>query len=176
MRYFVCHKFQDNIYRQLWITESKSGIFIGVFGTTEDRHLSYHANGTKHFAFHKAGRREHSLPSQHPPISDIEKFAIIGSINTPLVERWRGFANIFSSNRETDIILLDEHLDYNHLVVDVAILNKNAEQIFLSQVNPYDSTSTEQSPKLIICHLGNMDHFPNHKLAVRVFGNIVQIG
>lgn len=174
MRYFVCHTFEGNIYRQLWITESKRGISIGAFGAEEDTHLSYHTDGVKHFALHKNGRREHYLPSQHSPINDIEKYAIIGSMNTPLVERWRGPANTFSSNKETDIILLDEHLfkAYNYLVIDVAILNKNAEQLFLSQVNPYDDA---QSPKLIVCHLGSMSNFPNHKIAVRIFGNIVQV-
>ena len=163
MRYYICWKYGQNIYRLTWINESKAGIYVGVFGSEADFHTSYHADGKKHFATRRGRTKQHMSDSQFPALNDVEKFQQIVSSTMPLVERWRRPVDKFISKKKTDLIILSEDLlkNFSHLSTNVMVFNKDAEEAFLAEI----LTSNEHI-QIITSHISNLTHYPNHKLAV----------
>lgn len=49
MRITVCPRFQDQIRRLLWLSESKNGFYFGIYNGFVDSHASYHQDGTRHW-------------------------------------------------------------------------------------------------------------------------------
>jgi hypothetical protein len=44
----ICLREGDKVFRLLWLSESKAGVYIGIFSDTVDVHQSYHTDGTRH--------------------------------------------------------------------------------------------------------------------------------
>lgn len=54
MRAIVGLQHPGEIFRLLWLSESKSGIYVGYFNGVVDTHVSYHRDGTRHFRIAKS--------------------------------------------------------------------------------------------------------------------------
>jgi hypothetical protein len=80
----ICVRRAGKLYRLAWFNESKSGIYLGRFGSDRDHHHSYHRDGNRH---HKAGA-ETWQPFQHASLDSFKGIAQLESSTQWLAPVW----------------------------------------------------------------------------------------
>lgn len=163
MRLTIGTRFETRFYRLIWITESKSGCYIGLFGA-EDMHLSYHADGTKHF---RKGRSSPIEQHRSDPIDRLNDCRDILHTGIPITGAWFSERTEFRSDAKTVAVqLLDSRLfeGYDTLTVDVFLMHRDAEQTFLERVIALEKARPNH--QLVLTDVFALDEFPAHKLGL----------
>lgn len=114
MRVIVGLKRGEDCFRLLWLSESRSGIYVGHFTGLIDIHSSYHQDGTRHTRIAKSHhQRWTDVPlNSHSGVKPLIHGSI--QVNAPH-DRWP----IVASARDEFIVLNDSDLaGYDTLAVD----------------------------------------------------------
>jgi hypothetical protein len=165
MRLALCIRYQQKVFRLLWINESRKGIYVGVLGRKADSHVSYHRDGTRHF---KRGS-EHRIPFSDTPIASHKGPKQLGHFSLPLLTDWFTAETAYAGDEKTEtVVLLDERVLYDKdtLALDVWLLDRASESELLDTV----ARSIVQLPSFhIVAELVlSLQNFPDHKLALTV--------
>ena len=163
MRIALCVRHEQSIFRLVWITESKAGIYIGTLGSNEDSHESYHQDGTRHT---KIGPEYHNR-FKDVPIASHTGFKQLGHFSLSLTKNWFNAKTIYIGDDKTEsIVLLDQRLFYNKdtLALDVWMTDRTSEQKLLA----ITAGSFEVAPKFhaVAELVSSLDYFPNQKIVL----------
>lgn len=159
MRVIVGLKQGDECFRLLWISESRSGIYIGHFTGVVDVHSSYHQDGTRHSRIAKSHhQRWKDVPlKSHSGVKQLLHISI--STKAPH-DRWPSVA----SDRDELLVLNGaQFADYDTLAVDAWLSDAGSE------------STLERRAAYTHHHLGfhhislstwHLSHFPNFLFAL----------
>jgi hypothetical protein len=86
MRIALCVRFNKRLFRLVWITESKNGIYLGILGGKQEAHVSYHQDGNRHA---KLGDDYHNR-FKDTSITDHEGPKQLGHLSFPLIQAKNG--------------------------------------------------------------------------------------
>lgn len=160
MRIALCIRRQGQLFRLVWLNESKAGIYLGVLGAQEDSHVSYHQDGTRHM---KIGADYHNRFSD-VPISSHKGFKQLDHFSLSLTKNWFNSKTAYKGDEKTEsLVLLDERLLYEKdtLALDVWLLDRASEQDALTRDLIIDPTFN------IVGELVSaLDCFPGHKIVI----------
>ena len=161
MRVFVCLKVSGETHRVLWLSESKSGIYVGVFNDTVDLHFSYHQDGTRHSRIAK----EHHQRWKDVPLhlhSGVRQM-LHNSISLKSLQAHRWPTHAPTTRDET--ILLDESqfVGNDSLAVDVWLADSASEQ----ELRHSAQTAHLRAGFLAVSSsIWELDNFANLRLAI----------
>ncbi len=163
MRIALCVRRDKTIFRLVWISESKAGIYIGTLGTQEDSHESYHQDGTRHT---KIGSEYHNRWSD-TPIALHTGFKQLGHSSLSLTKNWFNSKTTYAGDDKTEsIVLIDERLLYGKdtLALDIWMTDRASEQKLLEVIAEHVVTRPEFH---VVAELVSaLDHFPEQKIAI----------
>lgn len=157
----LCVRHESGIYRLVWLNESSAGIYIGVLGSDEDSHMSYHSDGTRHT---KIGSDYHGGVSD-TPIADHTGIRHLGHFSLSLTKNWFNSKTIYSGDEKTaSIMLIDESLltGKDTLAMDVWITDRASEQNLLTTTG--NSRFDKFTP--VSEFLSALEYFPDQKIAI----------
>ncbi|HEY3326915.1 MAG TPA: hypothetical protein VGK14_07045 [Novimethylophilus sp.] len=163
MRTALCVRHEKTIYRLVWLNESKAGIYIGVLGSEQDSHISYHQDGTRHT---KMGSEYHNRFSD-VPISSHTGFRQLEHLSLSLTRNWFNAKTIYTGDARTEsIVLLDERLFYDKdtLALDVWMTDRQSEQDLLESIAKH--TLTRENFQVVTEFVSALEYFPNQKIAL----------
>jgi hypothetical protein len=163
MRIALCVRFDKRLFRLVWITESKNGIYLGILGGKEEAHVSYHQDGNRHA---KLGDDYHNR-FKDTAITDHEGAKQLGHLSLPLTKESFKPKMAYSGDAKTEsLLLLDERLLWNKdtLALDYWLFDRASEPELLDMVaRVLASDSDFQVLAELVCSL---DNFPHHKIAL----------
>ena len=163
MRTTLCVRVAGQVYRILWMSESKKGIYVGVFNNLVDSHMSYHQDGTRHWRVAKVyHNRWKDVPlSLHVGIKQLNHSSI--SILPECFQYWSKHVPI---RRNETVIVLDEHQFYGHdtLAVDVWLTDVASETVLLKRL----AQTISDSPAFVVIAelIFGLENYENQKLAI----------
>ncbi|MBL8510659.1 MAG: hypothetical protein JNM52_03345 [Betaproteobacteria bacterium] len=163
MRIALCVRHGQSIFRLVWITESKAGIYIGALGSSEDAHQSYHQDGTRHT---KIGVEYHNSFGD-TPIAEHTGFKQLVHCSLSLTKNWFNAKTIYTGDDKTEsIVLLDQQLFYGKdtLALDVWMTDRASEQKLLAFIA--DSFLTTSKFHAVSELVSSLDYFPNQKVVL----------
>jgi hypothetical protein len=163
MRLALCIRYQQKIFRLLWINESRSGIYVGVLGREADSHASYHRDGTRHF---KRGSEHHTRFSD-TPIASHKGPKQLGHFSLPLTTDWFNEKTAYAGEEKTEtVVLLDEQVlhDNDTLALDVWLLDRASESELLDAVARL--IATQPNFNIVAELVLSLENFPAHKIAL----------
>ena len=163
MRIALCVRHQKAIYRLVWLNESAAGIYVGVLGSTEDAHVSYHADGARHT---KIGP-EYINRFSDAPISSFAGFKQLDHFSLSLTKNWFNSKTVYAGDERTEsIVLLDERLlsGADTLALDVWLTGRRSEFELLDVISKHVVT---HPPFTVVGQfVSALENFPQHKIAL----------
>ena len=163
MRIALCVRFHKRLFRLVWLNESKNGIYVGILGTKQEIHLSYHQDGNRHM---KAGAEYHNRFTD-TPIAAHTGVKQLGHLSFPLTKNWFDPKRAYAGDEKTEsLLLLDERLLWNKdtLALDVWLVERSSElQLLETVARPLASNSNFEVVAELACSL---DNFPEQKIAL----------
>jgi hypothetical protein len=163
MRIALCVRSGNQLFRLVWITESKNGIYLGILGREQEVHVSYHQDGNRHA---KLGDEYH-IRFKEAPITDHEGWKHLGHLSLPLTKESFKPKMAYSGDAKTEsLLVLDERLLWNKdtLALDYWLFDRTSEPELLDIVaRVLASNSDFQVLAELVCSL---DNFPDHKIAL----------
>lgn len=163
MRSSICFRRDRRIYRLVWITESRNGIYVGLLGGQQEFHVSYHQDGTRHA---KVGS-EYQNRFSDTPIAAYAGFKQLDHISLSMSPEWFGAATEYAGDEKTEtVFVLDESLfrACDTCAVDVWLCERSSETGLLDAIGRM--LSSEPSFQIATEAFIALDNFPNHKLGV----------
>lgn len=163
MRLALCVRYQELIYRLVWLNESKAGIYVGVLGSAEDSHVSYHRDGTHHI---RLGKDYHNR-YQDKPIAENVGSRQLGHYSLSLTKEWFNPKTLYGGDKQTEsVVLIDERLlsGKDTLALDVWLTDRRSEHELLRTVAKH--VLIDKQFQLVAELVSALDHFPDHKLAM----------
>ena len=163
MRVALCVRHEKTIFRLVWINESKAGIYLGVLGSEQDSHISYHQDGTRHT---KIGAEYHNRFSD-TPISSHTSFKQLDHLSLSLTKNWFNPKTIYAGDERTEsIVLLDERLLYGRdtLALDVWMTDRASEQKLLDVIAEH--VVTRPDFQVVAEFVSALEYFPDQKIAL----------
>jgi hypothetical protein len=163
VRISICFRWNSQIYRLVWITESRDGVYLGLLGGQEEFHVSYHQDGTRHS---KIGSEYHNRFSD-APIAAFTGFKLLDHVSLSMSPEWFTAATAYAGDEKTEtLFVLDESLFRNRdtCMVDVWLCDRPSERSLLEAIGR--TVSGEASFHIASETLLALDNFPNHKLGV----------
>lgn len=164
MRCYVCISHDGIPYKLVWFNEDSKGVYVGLYGAVAGLHLSYHADGAKHF-------RQPGSPvpiQQHAGtrIEDIQAFEQVCFQAHPLSPSTLYIAgHIYTrEDRASPVaVFLDGELFTGEVLgVDVYILRRTSELDFVGHLYSHYHSAPY---RIVACNVFALEHFPAHKLA-----------
>ena len=123
MRVIIGLKQGDECFRLLWLSESRSGIYIGHFNGVVDVHSSYHQDGTRHSRIAKSHhQRWKDVPLKcHSGVKQL----LHSSISTEAPhDRW---PSVVSARDELIVLNSSQLAGYDTLAVDAWLSDTSSE-------------------------------------------------
>ncbi len=163
MRIALCIRYQQQMFRLIWINESKNGIYVGVLGAQQDSHVSYHQDGTRHV---RLGSEYHNRFSD-TPIASHKDVKQLDHFSLSLTKNWFNSKTAYAGDEKTEsLVLLDERLLYNKdtLALDVWLLDRASELKLLDTVARL--IASDPSFQVVAELVSALDNFPDHKIAL----------
>lgn len=154
MRVIVGLKRLEETFRLLWLSESRSGIYIGHFAGAADVHFSYHQDGTRHTRIAKG----HHQRWKDAPLSSHTGFKLLLHGGIPLNaghERWSK-----ATSARDQLITFDssQFAGYDTLAVDALLSDLSHETSF----SLYKEHAHSEHGFLYISHsVWRLSFFPN---------------
>ena len=163
MRLAICFRRDAAVFRLVWMSESNAGLYLGVLGGRDDSHVSYHADGTRHF---KIGSEYHNRFSD-VALESHRGAKQIDHLSLSMTEEWFNAQSSYPGDQKTEtIVLLDERLfrDKDTCALDVWLFDRASEAQFLE----ISGRSLEHMPAFSVVGevIVSLDFFPNHKIAL----------
>lgn len=165
MRSYICVRYENRLYKIVWMNEDKQGIYVGWYGKVTESHFSYHKDGYTHLKVFQHSKKPLS-PYQKTPIDDVRGFVQIGYQGIPLhsqMMRIIGQEYTKQDQRSGQVFFIDSNLFIEETMdLDLYIVEKDKEQDFVQ------FTFQHHNEKIQFCFLNFLDNFPNHKLAMLI--------
>lgn len=171
MRVALCVRHEKTIFRLVWINESRAGIYLGVLGTEQDSHISYHQDGTRHT---KIGADHHNRFSDIP-ISSHVSFKQLDHLSLSLTKNWFNPRTIYNGDEKTEVtVLLDQRLLYGRdtLALDVWMTDRASEQKLLDAIAKH--LVTRPDFQVVAEFVFALEYFPNQKIALTLCSSRVR--
>ena len=165
MRFYICVNHEDRIYKFVWVNEDSQGVYLGMYGSFQGTHFSYHADGTKHFKLYTP-----SVPSQGfkgTPINQIETrqqmlFEVLDLSSWTPTDMGSEYEK--EDRASSAAIFLDRAIFSDRtLAIDAYIFNRAQEQEY---VNFVYSAAYNGKYKVLMCSIFALGHFLQHKVGV----------
>jgi hypothetical protein len=163
MRIALCVRYQQQLFRLVWINESTNGIYVGMLGAQHDSHVSYHQDGTRHV---KLGSEYHNRFSD-TPIRSHKDVKQLDHFSLPLTKNWFNSNTAYTGDEKTEsLVLLDERLLYDKdtLALDVWLLDRASELKMLDTVARV--IAVDPCFQIVAELVSALDNFPQHKIAL----------
>ena len=163
MRISVCFRRDSQIYRLVWITESRAGIYLGLLGGQQEFHVSYHHDGTRHA---KVGSEYHNRFSD-APIAAFVGFKQLDHVSLSMSPEWFSAATVYAGDEKTEtLFVVDESLfkGRDTCAVDAWLCDRLSEPRLLDAIGLM--LSSEPSFQIATEAFVALDNFPNHKFGV----------
>lgn len=145
------------------MSESRAGLYVGVLGSDEDTHVSYHQDGTHHT---KMGIEYHNRFSD-APISSSVGFKQLDHFSLSLTKNWFNPKTVYTGDERTEsIVLLDERLllGKDTLALDVWLTDRASEPMLLDTIA---KNVVVHAPFNVVTEfVSSLEHFPEHKIAL----------
>jgi hypothetical protein len=101
VRIALCVRYQQQVFRLVWINESTNGIYVGVLGAHHDSHVSYHQDGTRHV---KLGSEYHNRFSD-TPITSHKDVKQLDHFSLPLTKNWFNSKTAYAGDEKTESLI-----------------------------------------------------------------------
>src|SRR5260221_5380491 len=129
MRGSICVERGGCLYRLVWLSESRAGLYYGQLGSDRDHHVSYHTDGIRHF------RSGDSTYHEFLDVALAESRGIrqLLSANVALSLEWLNATTSYVASRvgETRVVLPEEQLvDCDSLLIDHYLMDQPSEGDF----------------------------------------------
>ena len=163
MRISICFRRDSQIYRLVWITESKGGIYLGLLGGQQEFHVSYHQDGTRHA---KVGSEYHNRFSD-TPIASFAGSKHLDHVSLSMSPEWFSTATAYVEDEKTEtLFVLDESLfrGRDTCAVDVWLCDRASEPNLIDTIGL--ALGSLPSFQIVTETLMALDNFPNHKLGI----------
>ena len=163
MRIALCVRPLHEIYRLVWLNESKDGIYVGTLGGAEDAHLSHHKDGTQHM---KMGEGYHNR-DKCTPIAAHVGFKHLGHFSLSLTKGCFNRKTTYKGDGQTkSVVLIDERLLLwrDTLALDVWLTDRPSEYELLRTIATHKRM--DHRFQVVAELVSALDHFPHHKLAI----------
>jgi hypothetical protein len=121
MRVIVGLEGPEERFRLLWLSESRSGIYIGYFTGTVDVHSSYHQDGTRHSRIAKS----HHQRWQDVPLRSHSGVKQLLHASIPIHNRHDLWPRVASARDELIILNHSQFAGYDTLAVDALLASTN---------------------------------------------------
>ena len=166
MRVSICVERGDKVYRLAWVSESKSGVYLGHLGANEDHHVSYHQDGKRHF---KSGDLHHGA-FVDLPIASHKGFKQLSNGNVALTKEWLNARTEYpASPRAETLISLAENVfnGFDSLSIDWYLVDSASEVAFREMINR--RARTREQFALVDLRSLALHHFPGHNLGLALW-------
>ena len=163
MRISLCFRRDKQVYRLVWLNESKDGVYLGVLGGQREFHVSYHQDGTRHA---KLGSEYHNRFSD-VPITSHTGVKQVDHLSLSMTKEWFSAATAYPGDEKTEtLILLDEGLfrGRDTLALDVWLLDRASDPELFSTIGKI--LVADEKFQVIAEMVAALDHFPDHKIAI----------
>ena len=165
----VCVFYGDKAYKLFWLSEDPKGVYVGMHGAFAGSHLSYHADGTKHFR--RPPKKKPILPSQNAPIKEITKPVQLLNSYIEITEfQLSGIAEPYSSAENNRVeIFLGANIcdDTQRLSVDSFLVHRSHESELIKFLHQRDTKDLEET--LLTFTSFGLSNFENHKCVLACF-------
>ncbi len=162
MRIALCVRHQRTIFRLVWLNESNAGIYVGVLGSAQDAHVSYHRDGTRHY---KSGSEYHNR-FKDTPIEAHVGARQLQHASLSLTKEWFNARTLYDGDDQTEsIVLLDQRLVFgmDTLALDIWLTDRASEHELLRQMA--EQARSDANYHIVAELISALDYFPRHKVA-----------
>jgi hypothetical protein len=77
MRVSICTDHKSIVRQIVWLNESRSGVYVGMYDETANPHASYHADGRHHVKITRRGKELVMFEEHRKPITSISAYESI---------------------------------------------------------------------------------------------------
>jgi hypothetical protein len=165
MRSYICISHEGTPFKLVWVNEDSKGVYLGLYGSVQGTHFSYHADGTKHFKLPDSPTPQ----QQHKgiPISSIDPFQQIIFQAIPLLPSTMYIAgHVYQKEDQassTAVFLDGSIFTDKTLAIDAHLINRTKEQDFIKFVY---SRPDKDIYKVIACNVFTLTNFLTHKIGI----------
>jgi len=169
MRVSICTDHKSIVRQIVWLNESRSGVYVGMYDERANPHTSYHADGRHHVKITQQRKELVIFEEQRKPITSIsgnESIITHGAFYTDeIMDR---LPQLDSKRKETAIVLIGASI-FRHvgaLAMNTFIVNRKYERQFLGAMYAdYEMDHHE----LVTVNSFTLEHFPSHELSVVLY-------
>jgi len=164
MRSFVCFSSSKDTHRVLWASESKSGLYVGLFNGSVDTHYSYHQDGTRHLRI----ARSHHQRWKDAPLSSHSGVKQLMHGHIPISQAETERRPKHSSAAREDLILVQDtqFSGFSSMAVDVWLADSRNEPS-LRQIS--ETAHLRSGYVVVSSRTWDLDCFPNLKFTIAVW-------
>jgi len=166
MRISICIRRKTGTFRLVWVNESKTGVYLGNVGGTEESHVSYHQDGNRHF---KVGDEYHGEFRDEPIVSFLGLKQLLHA-SMPITDQWFTESTKFAPDNKThSVILVDEMrlIGFDTIAIDLFLLHRSAESEFVTELGK--TVDGRAHFELNVATIVALDNFPEHKIGLALW-------
>ncbi len=165
MRGFICTDYEGQLFKVVWFTEGKMGVSVGYYDKKIEVHSTYHTDGAVHVKIN-GEKVPGSFSKKCAPIKEIQNAGNITGGAVSYSGKFFSLTMPFQSYKRADVVALMSHAIWKEIgamAFNASIVSSKWEHDFLrQQYNDYQDKSFD----LVSVNLFQLDHFPNHKIAI----------
>ena len=169
MRVFLCTDHDSIIRKLVWLNESPSGVFAGMFDSTADIHCSYHTDGTHQTKFIRDSAESLLSREQHPPIASIQTHQQIIGYGAFYDEKTMNRLPIFKSESQETAFVIIGNAIFKHiqaLAMNTYIVHRQYQPEFLNEMyRDYQNPPFD----LVSVNTFRLENFPLHNVSVVLY-------
>jgi len=154
---------KDESRRIVWLTESKSGIYVGLFSGQVDSHSSYHQDGTRHWRI----KDEYHQRWKDVPLRTFTGAKQLQHGNMSLLPplELKGPRHLPSGRDEVLLVPATDALGFSDLALDVWLSDKTSARMLERLM---ESVHTRTGSRVVAERRWGLDSFPNLLLGLSV--------
>ena len=167
MCFYICVNHEGRVYKFVWVNEDSKGIYLGMYGSFQGAHFSYHSDGTRHLKLPSS--RVPQLQHSRTPINQVRTHQQI-AFQVLDLSNWTP-STLGSEYEKEDrassaAIFLDRAIFSDRtLAIDAYIFNRAQEQEFVDFVYLAAYNGKYQ---VLMCSIFALRNFPEHKIGVLI--------
>lgn len=169
MRFYICVNHEGRVYKFVWVNEDSKGIYLGMYGSFQGTHFSYHADGTRHLKLHGSPAPQLESKGRSTPINQIQTHQQMGFQVLDL-SHWTpstvGSEYVKEDHASSAAVFLEEAVFSDRtLAIDAYIFNQAKEQEFVHFVY---SAAYNGKYQVLMCSIFALRNFPEPKIGVLI--------